>query len=61
MAKKVHSVSLKGELDVDTMELTEVTKEGEFVYDFLKIIQEFDGKTIKFSIAEEAEIPTKDA
>jgi hypothetical protein len=42
------------------MELTEVTKEGEFVYDFLKIIQEFDGRTIKFSIAEEQELPTKD-
>jgi hypothetical protein len=60
VAKKIHSVSIKGVLDVNTMELTEITKEGEFVYDFLKILQDFDGKTVKFSIGEEEEIPTKD-
>jgi hypothetical protein len=60
MAKKVHSVSIKGTLDIGTMELTEITKEAENVYDFLKILQDFDGKTIKFSIAKEEELPTKD-
>lgn len=60
MAKKVHSISIKGNLDVGTMELTEITKDAENVYDFLKILQEFDGKTVKFSIAEEEELATKD-
>jgi hypothetical protein len=60
MAKKVHSVSVKGFLDVGQMEITEITKEAENTYDFLKIIQDFDQKNVSITIKEEQELPTKD-
>jgi hypothetical protein len=35
-SKKIHAVSIKGLLDLDTMEITEQAKEAEFTYDFYK-------------------------
>lgn len=60
MAKKVHSVNLKGIFDLDVMEITEQTKEAEFTYDFLEILRDFDGKQVSISIKEEQELPVKD-
>jgi hypothetical protein len=59
-SKKIHAVNIKGLFDLDTMEITEQTKEAEFTYDFLKILQEFDGKQISISIKEENELPVKE-
>jgi hypothetical protein len=59
-SKKVHAVNLKGQLDLDTMEITEQTKEAEYTYDFLAILREFDGKQVSISIKEEEELPVKD-
>lgn len=59
-SKKIHSVNLKGLLDLDTMEVTEQTKEAEFTYDFLEILRGFDGKQVSISIKEEVELPVKD-
>jgi hypothetical protein len=59
-SKKVHVVNLKGQLDLDTMEVTEQTKEAEYTYDFLTILREFDGKQVSISIKEENELPVKD-
>ncbi|AZV43711.1 hypothetical protein BAOM_3102 [Peribacillus asahii] len=59
-SKKIQSVNLKGELSLDDMTVTEVTKEGEFTYDFLSILRGFDGKTISINLKEEIELPVKD-
>lgn len=59
-SKKINSVTLKGQLDLDTMEVVEQTKEAEFTYDFLAILREFDGKQISISLKEENELPIKE-
>jgi hypothetical protein len=59
-SKMIHSVNLKGQLDLDVMEITEQTKEAEFTYDFLEILRDFDGKQVSISIKEEVELPVKD-
>lgn len=59
-SKKVNQVSLKGAFELDTMEVTEQTKEAEYTYDFLAILREFDGKQISITIKEENELPVKD-
>lgn len=59
-SKKIHAVNLKGQLDLDTMEITETTKEAEFTYDFLAILREFDGKQVSISLKEENELPIKE-
>jgi hypothetical protein len=59
-SKKIHAVSIKGLLDLDTMEITEQAKEAEFTYDFLQILRDFDGKQVTISIKEENELPVKD-
>jgi hypothetical protein len=59
-SKKVHTVNLKGILDLDTMEITEQAKEAEFTYDFLEILRDFDGKQVSISIKEENDLPIKD-
>lgn len=56
MAKRVLSTQLKGSFDLDSMEITEVTKDSEKTYNFLEILQEYAGKTITVSIKEENEI-----
>ena len=65
MAKKVHSVGVKGVLELNFDEgiarITEITKDSEQVYDFFEIINEFNGKSISFSIKEEQDlIPLED-
>ncbi|GLI82332.1 hypothetical protein ANABIO32_00180 [Rossellomorea marisflavi] len=59
-SKKTHSVSVKGQFDLNQLEITEVTKEAEFTYDFQQILREFDGKSIMVSIKEDVELPVKD-
>lgn len=59
-SKKIHAVNLKGELDLDTMEIVETTKEGEFTYDFLAILRDFNGKQVSVSLKEENELPIKE-
>lgn len=56
MAKRVLSTQLKGQFDMDNMEITEVTKDSEKTYNFLEILREYSGKTISVSIKEENEI-----
>ena len=68
MAKKVHSVSLKGILDMNNVEVHEITKDGEFVYDLKKILHDFHdkqvniviNKQVNIVIKEENKLPTKD-
>lgn len=59
-SKKIHSINLRGILDMDTMEITETTKDSEYVYDFLKILQEFNGKQVSVQIKEEQDLPIKE-
>lgn len=60
MAKKVHSVNLKGVLEIDfnqgTARITEVTKDAEYVYDFFEVLNEFNGKQISIALKEEQEL-----
>jgi len=60
MAKKVHSVSVKGLLEVDFNNgigvITEVTKDNEIPYNFFDIINEFNGKSVSIVIKEEQDI-----
>lgn len=57
MAKRVNSASFKGKLDIDwslgELILTESTKEGDFEYSLTQLLDEFNGKTVSFSIKEE--------
>jgi hypothetical protein len=59
-SKKVNQVNLKGELDLDTMEVIEQTKEAEYTYDFLAILRDYDGKAVSVTIKEENELPIKE-
>lgn len=60
MAKRVNSAQLKGILDIDwslgELVITESTKEGVFEYSLTKLLEEFNGKTVTFSIREEDQI-----
>lgn len=64
MAKRKNQTSGKGILDIQWEEgkatLTTVTKDDELVYDFFKILEEYNGKSITFSVAEDVEIATVD-
>ncbi|MFF3148161.1 YonK family protein [Streptomyces sp. NPDC057927] len=60
MAKRTSAVNIKGELNLEDMTLTEITKDAENVYDFLEILSEHDGKIVTFSIKEENELPIKE-
>ena len=57
MAKRVNSAQLKGKLDIDwslgELIITESTKEGDFEYSLTKLLEEFNGKNVSFSIKEE--------
>ena len=57
MAKKTHSVQLKGILDLDGMTVEEVTKDDVNMYNFLEILREFHDKQVTISIKEEQELP----
>jgi len=59
-SKKVNQVNLKGIFDMDVMEITEQTKEAEFVYDFKEILSDFNGKNVSITIKEENELPIKE-
>ncbi|MFB5759090.1 YonK family protein [Paenibacillus medicaginis] len=59
MAKRNNSVQFKGDLEVETMEIHEVTKEGSFTYDLLAELRRFDGKQITISIKEEFPVEPK--
>lgn len=58
MAKRVQSTKLKGFLDMNTMQITEIKKEEENVYDFLEILRNYDEKEVTISISEEEELKT---
>lgn len=62
MAKQKMQVSGKGVLDINwdsgTATITTNTKDSEYVYDFFKILEGYNGKQIFFSITEESELPT---
>lgn len=57
MAKKTHSVSLKGILDMDTGVIEEVTKDDVNNYNFIEILKEFHDKQVSITIKEETELP----
>lgn len=61
MAKVTKNAQLKGLLEVDfnigSGTVTEVVKDAEYEYDFFKLLEEFNGKTVKISISEDNEIP----
>lgn len=61
MAKRVHSVSLKGQLHSDNV-VEEFNKiDGEEVsqfFDLAEVLKAFHGKSITISIKEEAPLPT---
>ncbi|MER3123589.1 YonK family protein [Bacillus altitudinis] len=59
-SKKTNQINLKGFFNMDVMEVTEQTKEAEFVYDFKEILAGFNGKQVSFTIKEENELPVKD-
>lgn len=62
MAKYVHSVSLKGLLDVKNMEVEESTKDSVETFDLREILETFQGQTVSISIKqEEMVIPTEEA
>ncbi len=60
--KNVNQTNGKGLLEIDWNEnratLTHVTKDEELVYDFFKVLDEYNGKSVSFSIKEEKEIET---
>ena len=58
MAKKSLNVKLKGEFNLDTMQIHEVKKEQISTYDLLAVLREFDGKTVDISIGEQVDLPT---
>lgn len=60
MAKRNNSVQFKGNLEVDTMEITEESKEGIFVYDLLAELRRFDGKQVTLVIKEEFPVEPKE-
>lgn len=60
MAKTKTTESYKGNFEFDTMELTEETKEGTFVYDIKEALKRFDSKNISLQINEENAVQTKE-
>lgn len=60
MAKRTTATSLRGEFSLDTMEITEVTKESVNTYDLLSELRYYDGKNISIVIKEEKPIVPKE-
>jgi hypothetical protein len=60
MAKRVHSVQLKGVLTNANMEITETTKEAVNTYDLAALLEMFEGRQVTISVKEEEEIEPKD-
>lgn len=59
LAKRNNAVIFKGNLEVDTMEITEESKDGIFVYDLLAELRRFDGKCVSVIIKEELPVQPK--
>jgi hypothetical protein len=60
MAKKDHPVSFNGVLEVETMEILEEDKNGQYVYDLLEELKQFDGKKVSIKIKEELSVEPKE-
>lgn len=60
MAKKDHSISFNGVLEVETMEVLEEDKNGQHVYDLLTELKQFDGKKVSIKIKEELSVEPKE-
>lgn len=60
MAKTKTTESYKGNFEFETMELTEETKEGAFVYDIKEALKRFDGKNISLQLNEENAVQSKE-
>ncbi|KAA9007374.1 hypothetical protein F4V43_02485 [Paenibacillus spiritus] len=60
MAKRNNSIQFKGELNVETMEITEEDKNGVFVYDLLNELRFYDGKNVTVSIKEDLPVEPKE-
>lgn len=60
MAKKTHSVQVKGVLDVDfnsgVGRIIEITKDEEIPYDLFEIINEFNGKSVTLTLKEDQDL-----
>lgn len=58
MAKKVHSITVKGDLDVSAGTITEYDKEGGIlgVYKIEDLLREFDGTIVTLSIKEQEDL-----
>jgi hypothetical protein len=52
-AKKVNAISIKGLLDTDAATIKSETKDGIFIYDLRKVLNEFSGYEITLSIKQE--------
>ena len=59
MAKSKTTESYKGEFNYETMEITEETKDGNFVYDIKEALKRFDGKNLSFQLVEENPVQPK--
>jgi hypothetical protein len=55
MAKRVHSVSLKGVFDINDLIIEEFDPKTETtkIYSLRDILEDFDGKSVSFSVKEE--------
>ncbi|MWV44957.1 hypothetical protein GRF59_15145 [Paenibacillus sp. HJL G12] len=60
MAKSKTTESYKGVFEYETMELTEETKEGVFIYDIKEALKRFDGKNLSFQLVEENPVQPKE-
>lgn len=58
--KSTNKVSGRGLLEVDfstgEFVFTEVTKEGEYTYNFAEVLERFNGKNVSFSFSEDTEV-----
>jgi len=60
MAKSKTTESYKGVFEFETMEITEETKEGVFIYDIKEALKRFDGKNLSFQLVEENPVQPKE-
>lgn len=60
MAKSKTTESYKGVFEFETMEITEETKEGVYVYDIKEALKRFDGKNLSFQLIEENPVQPKE-
>ena len=50
IAKRSMGYNFKGDFDAVNFHITETTKDSINVYDIMKVLQEFDGQPVTFSI-----------